>query len=58
MNGLFTKPVKLGSRAVGWPATEVVALNLARIAAMPDDEIRALVIELQAARKNAGWEAL
>ena len=49
-HGLFTRPVKLGARAVGWPATEVAAINAARIAGMPDDGIRALVVELQRAR--------
>jgi len=30
--GVFTHPVSLGARAVGWPAHEVVAINAARIA--------------------------
>ena len=30
--GEFPKPVSLGGRAVGWPASEVAALNAARIA--------------------------
>lgn len=51
--GLWTKPVSLGARAVGWPATEVAAINSARIAGRTDDDIRALVTELQAARKAA-----
>ena len=49
--GLFVKPVSLGARAVGWPAAEVAALNAARIAGRSDDEIRALVLKLEAARK-------
>jgi len=49
--GLFTKPVSLGPRAVGWPSSEVAALNAARIAGKTDDEIRALVVKLEAARK-------
>ena len=48
--GLFTKPVSLGARAVGWPAREVAAINVARIAGKSDDEIRRLVQGLQAAR--------
>lgn len=48
--GLFTKPVKIGARAVGWPASEVAALNAARIAGKPSDEIRALVRKLMADR--------
>lgn len=51
--GLFTRPVLIGARAVGWPADEVEALNAARIAGKPVDEIRALVIKLEAARKAA-----
>ena len=50
-HGVFTHPVSLGGRAVGWPAHEVVALNVARIAGRPDAEIRALVAQLEAARK-------
>ncbi|HUV68636.1 MAG TPA: AlpA family phage regulatory protein [Terracidiphilus sp.] len=49
--GMFTKPVSLGGRAVGWPASEVMALNAARIAGKPDAEIRELVVQLEAARK-------
>ena len=48
--GLFVKPVRLGARAVGFPAGEVAALNAARIAGRSDAEIRALVAKLQAAR--------
>lgn len=50
---LWTKPVSLGARAVGWPATEVAELNAARIAGLADEEIRALVVKLEAARKSA-----
>jgi len=48
--GLFSRPVKLGARAVGWPAGEVQALNSARIAGKSDADIRALVAKLLAAR--------
>jgi prophage regulatory protein len=48
--GLWTKQVSLGARAVGWPAAEVDALNAARIAGKTDTEIRALVLRLEAAR--------
>lgn len=51
--GLWTRPVSLGARAVGWPASEVTALNAARIAGKSDQEIRALVAKLEAARKAA-----
>lgn len=48
--GLWTKPVRLGPRAVGWPAREVEALNAARIAGRSDDQIRALVTKLHSER--------
>ena len=48
--GLFTQPVSLGPRAVGWPASEVSAINAARIAGQSDDEVRALVTQLHNAR--------
>lgn len=51
--GLWPKPVKLGPRSVGWPASEVSALNSARISGMADTEIRALVATLETARKSA-----
>ena len=51
--GLWPKPVKLGPRSVAWPASEVAALNAARIAGMADAEIRALVTKLEATRKSA-----
>jgi prophage regulatory protein len=49
--GLWTKPVLLGPRAVGWPSYEVEAINAARIAGKSDEEIRKLVVKLEAARK-------
>lgn len=52
--GLFTRPVSLGSRAVGWPEHEVVALNEARIAGMGEAEIRTLVCTLEASRRAPG----
>jgi prophage regulatory protein len=52
--GLFTKPVKLGGRTSGWPETEVAVINAARIAGKSDEEIRALVKELHAARTSTG----
>jgi prophage regulatory protein len=50
--GLWTKPVSLGGgRAVAWPAHEVSALIAARVAGKTNDEIRALVLKLEADRK-------
>ena len=55
--GLWTKPVRLGPRAVGWPANEIEALNAARISGKTDTEIRELVQSLHAKRKElmAAW---
>lgn len=50
---LFTQPVGIGARAVGWPEHEVAALNAARVAGKSENEIRALVTKLQADRKAA-----
>jgi prophage regulatory protein len=50
---LFTKPVSLGSRAVGWPSSEVAALNAARIAGKSNAAIRELVMKLEAARQTS-----
>ena len=49
--GLWTKPISLGARAVGWPSREVEAINAARIAGKSDQEIRALVVKLETDRK-------
>lgn len=53
--GLFTKPIRLGGRAVGWPANEIDAINAARIAGKTDDEVRTLVIDLES-RRAALWK--
>lgn len=51
--GLFTRPVKMGTRTSSWPEYEVEALIRARIAGKTDDEIRALVAKLEADRAKA-----
>ncbi|WP_394808123.1 helix-turn-helix transcriptional regulator [Nitrosomonas sp.] len=56
--GLWIKPIRLGARAVGWPAHEVAALNAARIAGKSDEEIRELVLKLIAARKSFAKEVI
>lgn len=48
--GLFTKPVPIGERSVGWPDSEVRAINAARIAGKSGAEIRELVQRLHAKR--------
>lgn len=52
-NGLFTKPVCIGGGRSGWPSDEVAAIRDARIAGKSDDEIKALVAALEAARGAA-----
>lgn len=44
--GLWTKPVLIGQRSVGWPDYEVQAISSARIAGMAEAEIRELVNQL------------
>jgi prophage regulatory protein len=48
--GLFPRPILLGRRMVGWRELEVAAVNAARIRGATDDEIRALVHELDTGR--------
>lgn len=50
--GLFTKPVSIGQRSVGWPDDEVKAICAARIAGKSEDEIRELVKRLHAKRTD------
>lgn len=52
--GLMTRPVPIGSRAVAWPDYEVRAIVAARIAGKTGDEIRALVDRLHAQRQALG----
>jgi len=49
--GLLPKPVSLGGRTVGWPASEISSLLAARIAGKTDDEIRTLVTKLETERR-------
>jgi prophage regulatory protein len=51
--GLWTSPVSLGPRAVGWPDYECDSLTAARISGKTDAEIRDLVLKLESARKAA-----
>lgn len=52
--GLMPPGIALGWRSVGWPAHELDAIAAARIAGKTEDEIRALVLDLVAARAKAG----
>ncbi len=56
--GLFTKPVPIGQRSVGWPSDEVQAINAARIAGKTDEQIRELVTTLHARRAERLTQAL
>ncbi len=49
-NGLLPPLVKIGRRAVAWPANEIEAVIAARIAGQTDTQIRALVQRLVADR--------
>lgn len=49
--GLFTRPVPIGQRAVGWPDTEVQAICTARVAGATSDQLKALVNQLHEKRK-------
>lgn len=48
--GLLMKPVPVNGKRVAYPASDIAAINNARIAGKSDDEIRALVSRLHAAR--------
>ena len=48
--GVFTRPIAIGKRAVGWLDTEVEAISLALIAGQSQDEVRQLVVRLHALR--------
>lgn len=50
--GEFMKPVKMGPRASFWLAHEVEAFQRAVIAGASPERLRALVVELEAARKG------
>lgn len=49
--GLWTRPVALGPRAVAWPESEVEALIAARIAGLDSQRIRELVTRLHTQRR-------
>ena len=55
--GLFTMPVAIGQRSVGWPSHEVAKINEARIAGRSEADIRTLVNQLHAARCAGTGEA-
>jgi prophage regulatory protein len=52
-SGLFPPGVKIGARAAAWPEPEVETIVLAQIAGASAAELRELVAQLLAARKDA-----
>lgn len=56
-DGLFTRPVRIGTNAIGWPDYEVASLIAARVADKSEDEVRALVAEFHEKRRTALDEA-
>lgn len=51
-DGLFPRPVKLSERAIAWPESEIATINAARISGKSNDDIRALVVVLEANRAD------
>lgn len=52
-SGLFVRPVSLGGRTVGWVSSEVNEVIAAWIAGKNEDEVKAIVITLEKARKTS-----
>lgn len=52
-DGLIPPPVRCGPRSVAWPSDEIDAIVDARVADATDEEIRALVRRLIAARRKS-----
>ena len=50
VDGLLPKFIRIGRRATAWPATELAQVFEARASGASNDEIRALVGDLMAAR--------
>ncbi len=51
--GLFTRPIVIGQRSVGWLDAEVNAICAAHVAGMSEDQLRALVVQLHERRLKA-----
>ena len=52
-DGIFTKPVAIGERSVGWPDDEVSRIYRARIAGFDKAQLKELVARLHADRVSA-----
>jgi len=48
--GLWTKPVRIGSKSSAWPEGEIDEICRARVAGLTNDQLRRLVDELHAKR--------
>lgn len=57
-DGLVPKLITLGARAVGIPEHELNQVIRARIAGLPDDEIRKLVVRIHADRARVAAELI
>lgn len=51
--GLFTPPIRLGERAVGWPDSDTTAILLALIAGKSKAELQEIVKDLIEQRKDS-----
>ena len=51
-DGLLPRPVKMSARTSRWPASEIAAVIAARIAGKSEEEIRTLVSQIEAKRKQ------
>lgn len=54
---LWTSPIRLTGKSIGWPSHEVDSLISARIRGASDVDVRQLVAQLETARRDAGIEA-
>lgn len=52
-DGLFTRPVQIGKRSVGWPDYEVNEICKARVAGWSDEQIAELICRLHVRRLDA-----
>lgn len=52
-DGLLPPPIRLSPGCTRWPAHEIEAIDRARLAGADDADIRKLVLELIAARRQA-----
>lgn len=56
-DGLFPRPIKLGEKLAVWPSDECYAVINARIAGKTVEEIRKLVVSINAAANQASLSA-